>query len=98
MNDAQWFDILVQIAAIVAAMFGGGALVPVVAWLKRISGASGFASIVLVATASLIMGTAELLVAGQIVPDQIAADNFGAVVIAIFAASQAVYRMLKDKA
>jgi hypothetical protein len=94
--NVDWFDILVQIATILIAFFGGGAaLVPIVNQLKGALKLEGNAVLVLVVVISVIMGIAALLVEGQITPDSFTVSNLAALVVLIFTASQKFYDQLK---
>lgn len=44
-----------------------------------------------------LLTVATMIVEAAITPGSITLDNFGVVVVAVFAASQARYRMLKDQ-
>jgi len=94
--NIDWFELLIQIATILVAFFGGGAaLVPVVNWLKNILKLNGTLALLLTAVISFVMGTAVLFVEGQIAPDSFTIANLSTLVIIVFGASQKFYEQLK---
>jgi len=92
----EWWELLVQIATILVAFFGGGkAAVPLVNGLKNLLGASGNAALLITVIVSVVLGIATLVVEGLITPDAFTIGNLSALVIAVYAASQKFYEELK---
>jgi len=94
--NIDWFELLIQIATILVAFFGGGAaLVPVVNWLKGILKLDGNLALLLVIVVSMVMGTAVMFAEGQITPDSFTVANLSTLTIAVYVASQKFYEQLK---
>jgi len=97
MTTEQIWQIVYQIAVIVVALLAGGAAVDVIKWLKKKLRTSGEMTLVLVGVVAVVLTLAAMIVEAVIVPGAVTVENFGMVVVAIFAASQARYRMLVDE-
>ena len=96
--EFNWFDILVQVAGILAAVIGGFGAVPAVNWLKGVLKLEGSAALVLTVLFAVVWGVAEMIVGGQITQDSFTLGNLAALVTAVFAVSQARYNMLRGGA
>ncbi len=91
----DWYEILVQVAGILVAVIGGFGAVPAVNWLKGLLNLQGNAALILTVLFAVVWGVAEMVVAGQITPDSFTLSNLAALVVAVFAVSQAKYDMVK---
>jgi hypothetical protein len=96
MNE-QLFTILVQVAGIILAVIGGFGAVPIVNWLKGLLKLSGNSAIILTVAFAAVWGIAELFVGGQLDQSALTMGNLAAVVTAVFAISQAKYKMLQGQ-
>jgi hypothetical protein len=96
--EFNWFEILAQVAGILAAVIGGFGAVPAVNWLKGVLKLEGGAALVLTVLFAVVWGVAEMIVGGQITQDSFTLANLAALVTAVFAVSQARYNMLKGGA
>lgn len=97
MTTEQVWQVVFQVAVILLALLAGGASVDLIKWLKAKLNTNGDWTLVLVAIVAILITVATMIVEAVIVPGSITINNFGVVVVAIFAASQARYRMLKDQ-
>lgn len=97
MTTEQVWQVVFQVAVILLALLAGGASVDLIKWLKAKLNTNGDWTLVLVAAVAILITVATMIVEAVIVPGSITINNFGVVVVAIFAASQARYRMLKDQ-
>lgn len=97
MTTEQIWQFVYQIAVIVVALLAGGAAVDAIKWLKKKLRTSGEMTLVLVGLVAVVLTLAAMIVEAVIVPGAVTVENFGMVVVAIFAASQARYRMLVDE-
>lgn len=98
MQDVDIWTVVIQVAIILVTLFGGGtATVQLVRWLKQALGTHGIKTQVVAAIVSVTLGLAGLIVEGQIAPDTVGLENLSVWGLAIFFASQSIYRMLKDE-
>lgn len=96
METVNWFEMMVQVAGILAAVIGGFGAVPAVNWLKSALNLQGSAAIVLTVAFAILWGVVEMIVGGQITESSFELANLGALVVAVFMVSQAKYNMVKD--
>lgn len=98
MEQVDVWNVVVQVALIIVALFGGGhTVVEVVKRLKELLGTHGFWTQLLAATVSLVLGLATLIAEGAITQQTFALDNLSVWVLGIFFASQVVYSRLVDE-
>jgi len=93
--EFNWFEIVVQVAGILAAVIGGFGAVPAVNWLKSILKLQGNGALVLTVLFAIVWGVVEMIIGGQIAQDSFTLGNLAALVTAVFAISQAKYKMLQ---
>ena len=91
------FDAIRQVALILASLLAGGFVVPVVNGLKGLLKANGWASWVITAVVSALLGAAVVVADGTITGETLAWENLALIFTTVFAAAEKVYRMLKDK-
>ncbi len=87
-----------EVAVVLVALLGGGAVVPVVNWLKETFRLQGYAAVALTVFISVLMGAAGLIAEGQLTPESVRLDNFSDWFLLVFLSSQVVFRMLQDRA
>lgn len=92
--EINWFDILIQVAGILVALIGGFGAVPTVNFLKKVMRLQGNAALVLSVLFAVVWGVAEMIVGGQITEGSFTIANLAALVVAVFAVSQAKYKMI----
>ena len=93
------WPILLQASGIIIALVAGfGGTVPVVNWIKRRFSITGRGSQTLAVGVSVGFALATLVVQGVLAPETLTVDNMAVLFVAVFTASQAEYRRLKDKA
>lgn len=95
MNEA--FVYIKEVAILLVALVGGAATVPVVRWLKDALGTSGKGTIALAVVVSAVLGIAGLIAEGVLTPDTMQPENLSTWGLAIFVASQVIYRQLRDE-
>lgn len=92
----EWWDVLVQIAAmLVAAVAGWGGVPALVDWLKRKTGWSGDAAAVLAWLCSALVALLGLLAAGQVAPGHFTPERLPELVLMVLLASQVAYQRRK---
>lgn len=96
METVNWFEMMVQVAGILAAVIGGFGAVPIVNFFKNFFNLQGNAAIVLAVAFAVIWGVVEMIVGGQITESSFELANLGALVVAVFMVSQAKYNMIKE--
>lgn len=97
MNSDMVWQILYQVAVIVVALLAGGASVELIRWLKKTLHTNGTQTLLLVMAVAVLLTIATMIVEAAVAPGMVTVQNFGLFVVAIFTASQARYRMLKDE-
>ena len=95
--DIKWFEILMQVAGILVAVIGGFGAVPAVNWLKSVLKLQGNGALVLTVLFAVVWGVAEMIVGGQVSEASFTLANLAALVTAVFAVSQAKYKMLSAR-
>jgi hypothetical protein len=97
MEGNSW-QIIYQLAVIVVALLAGGAAVEVIDWLKRALGLEGNGALAVTALVAVLLTLATMVVEHVLTPGAVGVDNFGAVFVTIFMASQVRFRMLREQA
>lgn len=91
-----WYELAVQLAAILVGLIGGVATVPFVNWLKGVLKINGRYVQILVAVVSVIVAILTLVAQGQLAPETITQENLSAVFLAVLVAGQAEYNRIKQ--
>lgn len=98
MTELDVWNVIVQVAIILVALFGGGnVVVEVVRRLKEALGTHGVWTQLLAAGVSFVLGLAGLIAEGALTPDEMGLENLSVWFLLIFVASQAIYRRLVDE-
>ncbi|MBK8987385.1 MAG: hypothetical protein IPM39_15130 [Chloroflexi bacterium] len=91
------WNLVIQIAGVFLALVGGVLSVPLINWLKTLSGIDGRLAQVVTAVVAAVIAVLTLIVSGAIAPEPLTVEYVGSLFMAVLVASQAEYRRLKDQ-
>lgn len=94
--ELNW-NLVIQIAGVFLALVGGVLSVPLINWLKTLSGIDGRLAQVVTAVVAAVVAVLTLIVSGAIAPEPLTVEYVGSLFMAVLVASQAEYRRLKDQ-
>lgn len=90
------WNLVIQIAGVFLALVGGVLSVPLINWLKTLSGIDGRLAQVVTAVVAAVVAVLTLIVSGAIAPEPLTVEYVGSLFMAVLVASQAEYRRPKD--
>lgn len=93
----ETFEVIREVAIVIVALFGGGASVTLVQWIKQKVGTEGNQTVALAVVLSFILAVSGLIAEGALTPETIRLDNFSTWFLLIAGAQQVYFRKLKDE-
>lgn len=93
--NQDWYNLLVQVAAIIISLIGGVSTVPVINWVKGQLNLDGRWAQVLTAAVATIIAILTMVVQGALAPGTVTAENLSVVFTAVLVASQAEYARIR---